>query len=110
MRSATWDLVLVTGSKSFAIRQWTKMPAAHGKAFEGLDLSADCPYKQLVSAPERSYEIEKYQILWQALTGESTLPEPRLYVNEPQKKVAEKILDFTGLRIKDFCLCFPAGT
>jgi ADP-heptose:LPS heptosyltransferase len=123
---STWDLALVTahnrtwaddlvaagmtGSTSLAIGHWTKMPSAYRRLFGELGLSADCPYQRSVPVSEKSHEIEKYQILWYALTGESALPEPKLYVNEHQKLVAEKLLHFIGLEIKDFCLCFPAGT
>jgi ADP-heptose:LPS heptosyltransferase len=104
---ASWDLVLMTAynrtwaddltaarlikTKRIAVGQWTKMSANVRRVFAELGLSVDCPYEQLVPVSEKSHEIEKYQTLWRALRCESTLPEPRLYVNEHQyPKVLKK--------------------
>ncbi len=124
--SNTWDLVLVTahnrtwvddlvaakmiGSRCFALGRWTEMPLVQGKVFEELGLSVDCPYEQMIPVTEESHEIQKYQTLWNILIGESTLPGPKLQVNDHQQQVAEEILQLAGLKAKSYCFCFPAGT
>jgi ADP-heptose:LPS heptosyltransferase len=124
--SNIWDLVLTTahnptwaddliaakqaGSLTIGLGHWMGMPRAQQRVFEQVGLSVDCPYGELIPVPEKSHEIEKYQALWNALGGDSTLPEPKLKVSEHHKAAAEKMLTSAGLSPKNFCLCFPAGT
>jgi ADP-heptose:LPS heptosyltransferase len=123
---ASPDLVLVTAhnrtwadnlvaanareSSRFAIGAWTKMPADWRNVFEELGLSANCPYEQTIPVLENSQEVEKYQTFWEALAGNTALPEPKLYVNEHQRLAAGTILDSMNLQGKSFCVCSPAGT
>ena len=78
--------------------------------FTRLGLSLDCPYDRFVPVDETSHETEKYEILFKELGGKSKLPEPRLSVPEQHQSTARRILDEAGLKSKNFCLCFPAGT
>ena len=123
---ATWNLVLTTTysrtwaddlvaasmnrARRLALGQWSNVTELTRRVFEGLSLGTDCPFDQMVPVSEKSHEVEKYQVFWQALAGESALPAPRLYINEHQKRAADMILQSEGLKAKSFCLCFPAGT
>ncbi len=63
-----------------------------------------------VSVEERSHETEKYQRLWNHLTGESApLPRPRLMAPDDAMKKAQDFLDAVGLKAGQFIFCFPAG-
>ena len=110
----TWadDLVAarLTGAKRFALGEPAEIPGLYQDLFSRLSLSLDCPYDQFVPVDETHHETEKYQLLFKALGGKSKLPEPSLSVPEKHKKAAKRILDEAGLKSKNFCLCFPAGT
>ena len=110
----TWadDLVAarLTGAKRFALGEPAGIPSLYQDLFSRLSLSLDCPYDQFVPVDETHHETEKYQLLFKALGGKSKLPEPSLSVPEKHKKTAKRILDEAGLKSKNFCLCFPAGT
>jgi ADP-heptose:LPS heptosyltransferase len=97
-------------AKIFAIGKWTEMSSNYRNVFEELGLKTSCPYEQTIPVLEKSQEADKYQILWEALTGISTLPEPKLYVNEHLRLAADSILQSMNLQGKSFCLCCPAGT
>ena len=110
----TWadDLVAsrLTGAKRFALGKPSEISTLYQDLFRRLSLSLDRPYDQFVPVDETLHETEKYQILFKALGGKSKLPEPSLAVPEKHKKAARRILDEAGLKSKNFCLCFPAGT
>jgi ADP-heptose:LPS heptosyltransferase len=130
MRGISPDLVLVTAynrtwadniigahakestreSQSVAIGPWTGMPSDFQKVFKELGLGVSCPYERTIPVLENSHEVEKYQVLWEALSGDSKLPEPKLYLNAHQRLAADSILRSMNLQKKNFCLCSPAGT
>ena len=96
-------------SKGFAIGRWTEMPLVYQKFFEKLGLSSSCPYERTIPVLKKSHEVAKYQVFAGALVGNSALPEPKLYVNEHQRRAAENILQSMDLQGKKFFLCSPAG-
>jgi len=110
----TWadDLVAarLTSAKRVALGEPSEIPSRYQDLFTRLSLSLDCPYDQFVPVDETAHETEKYEILFKALGGKSKLPKPSLSVPENHKKAAKRILDEAGLKAKNFCLCFPAGT
>ena len=110
----TWadDLVAarLTGAKRFALGESSDIPSLYRGLFTHLGLSLDCPYDRFITVDETSHETDKYENLWKALGGKSTIPEPRLSVPEQHQKAARRILDAAGLESEGFCLCFPAGT
>ena len=100
----------LSGAKRFALGEPLEIPSLYRDVFTQLGLSLDCPYDQFVPVDETSHETEKYGILFKELGGKSKLPEPTLSVPEQHQKAASRILDEAGLKSKEFCLCFPAGT
>ena len=110
----TWadDLVAarLTGAKRIALGEPSPIPSLYQDLFTQLGLSMDCPYDRFIPVNETAHETEKYEILWKELGGKSKLPEPRLSVPEQHQEAARQILDEAGLKSKEFCLCFPAGT
>ena len=110
----TWadDLVAarLSGARRIALGEPLEIPSLYQDLFTQHGLSLDCPYDQFVPVDETHHETEKYEILFKALGGKSKLPEPRLSVPEKHQKAARRILDEAGLKAKNFCLCFPAGT
>ena len=110
----TWadDLVAarLSGAKRFALGEPPEIPFLYQDLFTQLGLSLDCPYDQFVPVDETHHETEKYEILFKELGGKSKLPEPSLLVPEKHKETAKRILEEAGLKSKNFCLCFPAGT
>ena len=110
----TWadDLVAarLSGAQRIALGEPSEIPSLYQDLFTQLGLSLDCPYDRFVPVDKISHETEKYEILFKAMGGKSKLPEPVLSVPEKHKKAAKRILDEAGLKAKNFCLCFPAGT
>ena len=110
----TWadDLVAarLSGARRIALGEPLEISSLYQDLFTQHGLSLDCPYDQFVPVEETSHETEKYGILFKELGGKSKLPEPKLSVPKQHKIAARRILDETGLKSKNFCLLFPAGT
>jgi len=67
-------------------------------------------YDECISVEERIHETEKYQILWNKITGEEDLiPKPRLSVPDDEGEKAREFLANAGLAEGRFIFCFPAG-
>lgn len=121
-----WDLVLTTTlnrsyiDDSIALRLNNVRNIAVGEEGEitwwlkniWRDLEiAETPLKyEFVPVEEFSHETDKYQKLWQGLTGEDVLPAPRLRVSEDLSRYADDILSAFHLGENGFCICNTAGT
>ena len=71
---------------------------------------AYCPFDEFISVDERSHETEKYQILWERLTGEkSPLPPSVLSISKGMDRMAEEVLATLGLTDETYYICSPAG-
>ena len=76
-------------------------------------LGLGCPsilYDEFVLVEEKSHETEKYQTLWENLTGKKDLlPLPQLLISNKTNKNAQDALAVMGLTEGNFYFCFPAG-
>jgi len=67
-------------------------------------------YDECVPVKEKSHETEKYQILWERLTGKKDrLAPPQLSISNKTKRKAHDFLAMMDLTEKKFLFCFPAG-
>ena len=111
----TWpdDLVAakLTSAHRVALGEPVDMPDYLIKILPDLGIkSPSCPYDEFISAEEKIHETEKYQALWERLTGETgPLPLPQLSISKDTDKMAKKVLDKLGLTEGSFFFCFPAG-
>jgi ADP-heptose:LPS heptosyltransferase len=87
------------------------MPDYLNRILPDLDMEiASCPFDEFISVDERSHETEKYQILWERLTGEKRpLPPPELSVSKDLDRMAEEVLAKLGLADETYYICSPAG-
>jgi len=67
-------------------------------------------YDECIPVEERIHETEKYQILWESITGSTDLiPGPQLMLPDDVFEKAKDILTKIGLTEGGFVFCFPAG-
>ena len=77
-----------------------------------LDLvSPENLYHDYIVVEEKSHETDKYQKLWESITGKTDfIPKPKLAVPEHIYKEAAEFMSKKGLAKETFVFCFPAGT
>ena len=121
-----WDLILTTTYnrtyiddsialklnhvKNIAIGKPNDIPYWLKNIWTDLGISEEQLDYEFVPVEEFSHETEKYRKFWESLTGENTLPNPRLIIAEDLAKRANDVLSSLNLHNKDFCICNPAGT
>jgi ADP-heptose:LPS heptosyltransferase len=67
-------------------------------------------YHDYIVVEEKSHETDKYQKLWESVTGKTDfIPKPKLAVPEHINKEAAVFLTKNGLAKGTFVFCFPAG-
>ncbi len=126
LRNEPWDLLLATahnrtwaedflaasmpGATRIAFGRWAEKPEPYQNFLAESGLRSVCPFDQLIEVDERSHETDKYQALWEALDGRTTLPEPVLNVSAYQGEAGRQILEAVGLQSQQFFIGCPAGT
>lgn len=111
----TWpdDLLAAVLTSAWRVAIGDARPNAPNAAELWANFGSDPPedrYDVWVPVEERSHETEKYQTIWNHLTGKSApLALPRLSVPADETKKAQDFLDTAGLRAGQFVFCFPAG-
>ena len=67
-------------------------------------------YDECIPVDERCHETEKYQTLWNSITGKAEpIPRPKLVVPDDESKKAQDFLAKAGMAEGKFVFCFPAG-
>ncbi|MBE9530156.1 MAG: glycosyltransferase family 9 protein, partial [Proteobacteria bacterium] len=113
--SRTWldDLVAaqLTSSWRVGVGESVDMPDYLARILPDLGIdTASYLYDEFVSVEERTHETEKYQILWEKLTGDKRpLPPPELSIPKDADKIAEEVIAKLGLTKESYCFCSPAG-
>jgi ADP-heptose:LPS heptosyltransferase/glycosyltransferase involved in cell wall biosynthesis len=95
-----------------ALGEATDVPDYLLQLLRALGVESPCfPYDEFVPVVEKNHETEKYQALWERLTGEKErLPKPQLSISNGTAKKSEEVLEKLGLKQGRFFFCFPAGT
>ena len=67
-------------------------------------------YQEYIAVEERSHETNKYQKLWEWMTGRTDpLPKPKLFVPKHIYEKADEFLSGAGWARGAYAFCFPAG-
>ena len=123
----SWDLLLVTAhnrtwaeslvaaclaeSSRWAIGDEVPLHPHLRALLHDLQPDSDLTFHRYIPVTRDCHEVEKYALLWAALSGAaSPLPDPRLCPNEYQLEAGGRILTQAGFGSGEFCMCFPAGT
>jgi len=127
LKKEEWDVVLTTTydrtwlnhTISAALKEARRIAIGEAEEIEPRiqdlwkqrNILVESPYDEFVPVDEYSHETEKYQVLWEALTGnQEKLSAPVLEVPKEIELRAEEILSTLGMDHKEYCICAPAGT
>ena len=96
---------------SIAIGEVKEIKGWFERLHKKINLKTTMPYNEVVPVVSEVQEMDKYQVLWNALFSDcGKLLQPRLTVSKEFELMAGEVLSKMGLMQKRFFICFPAGT